>query len=181
MAPPHQPNARANRFLVRFISPTRSYADLMGSRGPLPQSNIVRINRGNPSGRKAPVHPRAPKKAAIKAPSGLDPASRALYLSWAQRLDDQGTFEPADSPALVLAVDAYRVARAAAKELLKSGSTVDDRKNDRLAKHPASQVLRDQGSLFLAFARQLVMTPDSRLRTNLAIEEPSNDEDLFDS
>lgn len=153
----------------------------MGARGPLPQSNVVRLRRANPGGKAAPAHPVVPA-GPIKAPGGLDAGGRTLFLKKAKELEAAGLYTPADDMALVLAVQHYRVAVAAAKKILEEGPVVKDPGHqNRVSRNPASDALRLHSTSFLDYAKQFGMVPVARLRMTLSVEEPDPTDDLFDT
>jgi P27 family predicted phage terminase small subunit len=154
----------------------------MGENGPLPQSNVVRMRRGNPGGAPAPSHPVVPRRK-VAAPRSLDAAGRRLFRSLVGDLEPAGLFAAPDAEQLELYVMAVQVARKAGRELLEADElTVTDEKNKRLAKHPLAQVFRDNVGTSLMVGKQLGITPGARLRLNLAVEpEPDDGEGLFDT
>lgn len=154
----------------------------MGLSGPLPQSNVVRIRRGNPGGGVAPAHPVVPRRK-VASPSGLDAAGKRLFRSLVADLEPAGLFSAPDAEALELYVMAVQIARKAGADMLAASSlTIEDEKNKRLAKHPLAQVFRDNASTALMIGTKLGVTPAARLRMNLAVEpEPDDGEDLFDT
>lgn len=155
----------------------------MGARGPLPQSNVVRIRRANPGGKAAPAHPVVPK-GPIRAPGSLDAGGRTLFLKAARDLEAAGMYAPVDAMALALAVQHYRIASDAAKKLLIEGPISDSSSRDsRLAgRNPVTYVFTAHSAAYLEYAKQFGMVPVARLRTTLAVEPPDpGDDQLFDT
>ena len=154
----------------------------MGTRGPLPQSNVVRLRRGNPGGQPAPAHP-VIAAGPVKVPAYLERSVKRTFRAMANLLDDAGLYSPADSIALGLALTHAAIAQAAGNRVLEEGSTVSDPAHDgRSAKHPASQVMRDHSAAFHALAKEFGLLPGSRYRMNVAVEPAlDDDDDLFDT
>ena len=135
-----------------------------GERGPLKLPNHL---RSVPAVDAAPesvadvVRPVMPAK-----PAGLPASVSQLWDELGAALDDNGLIASCDGPTLELALRHYEVARKAADELLAAAAVqVRDDKNNRLMKHPASQVFRDHSTAYLEFAKQLGMTFVARART----------------
>lgn len=97
-------------------------------------------------------------------PAELD----ALWDSTVDSLDEAGLITPVDGPTLELALRHYLAAVAASDDLLATGSTLHDDKNERDMKNPASQVFRDHSTAFLEFAKQLGLSFVSRARVTMS-------------
>jgi phage terminase small subunit len=129
------------------------------------------------------VHPRVVRKGHVKAPAGLSAAEQSMFRGVARQLEttDLG-FCQLDAQALGLVVVSFRMAVAASRPYGAAGTVIHDGKNDRDMRHPGGPESRQWIATFLAGAKEFGMTPVSRLRLNLAVEdEPDDGEGLFDT
>jgi P27 family predicted phage terminase small subunit len=101
-------------------------------------------------------------------PANMPAVLDALWESTVEALDEAGLITPVDGPTLELALRHYLAAVAASDDLLQSGSTLHDDKNERDMKNPASQVFRDHSTAFLEFAKQLGLSFVSRARVTMS-------------
>lgn len=140
----------------------------MGARGPIGETSLPEGLRVINGGRDDAVEtaasalpPTAPDK-----PEHLPEDVSAAWDSVVPSLEEAGLLARCDGLALELALRHYVIAVRAAQELTvgRKKVTVRDQKNDRTAKHPASQVFRDHSASFLEYAKQLGITFASRAR-----------------
>lgn len=150
----------------------------MGTRGPVAQLKLPAHLRAVPSSEEdqapesaaAALPPLAPDK-----PKGLP---RKVSQAWdliVPELAAAGLVSKADALTLELALRHYAIAVKASNSLERSPVTIEDRKNGRKAKNPASQVMRDHSTAFLEFAKQLGMS--FAARTRLPMPEGSDGDD----
>lgn len=146
----------------------------MGARGvlKLPKHLQPVADENAPTTAADVLPPVAPER-----PGDMSEAEAAIWDELCEALNTAGLLSTADGPALRLAIRHYLAAMAASTELLAGDAAVTDpHHDDRLAKHPANQVFRDQSKSFLAYAQQLGMTFVSRARTTMAgRNEPDGD------
>lgn len=98
-------------------------------------------------------------------PVAVDPVLSELWDQVVPDLDRAGLVCPSDALTIEMCLRHFAAARAASSELAKASASVEDRKHDRLMKHPAEVVFRSESLAFLEFAKQLGMTFVSRART----------------
>lgn len=143
----------------------------MGARGPLRiPSHLQVVRPGAPGGPAA-----GPKSAADKVhlapPTKPDDLPAAVSVMWDEMvpmLNEAGMLSPIDGATLELALRHFVQARVASDELLDAGSvTIYDEKNQREAKHPASQIMRDHSAEFLKYSSQLGLSFAARARITL--------------
>jgi P27 family predicted phage terminase small subunit len=107
-------------------------------------------------------------------PDDLPGALDVLWDSTVDALDEAGLLASVDGPTLELALRHYLAAREASNDLLVSGSTLHDDKNERDMKNPASQVFRDHSTAYLEFAKQLGLSFVARARVTTAKGDASD-------
>ncbi|URM90407.1 phage terminase small subunit P27 family [Streptomyces sp. MRC013] len=147
----------------------------MGVRGPVPQPDTVRALRGNPGGRPAPKRVTA-TPGAPSAPSWLDTEARAEWRRIVPELDRLGVLAKVDRAALSTYCAAWSKF-VAAEQLLQGDDLVAERRaGNGPAKHPAWQVWREAATTVAALAKELFITPSSRLRS----VKPEGDDDEGD-
>jgi len=112
-------------------------------------------------------------------PTGLPDALSDVWDSTVDALDEAGLLAAVDGPTLELALRHYLSAVKASDDLLSSGSTMYDEKNEREMKNPASQVFRDHSTAFLEFAKQLGLSFVARARVATAKADAGDDGNPF--
>lgn len=124
----------------------------------------VRQLRGNPGKRATPktvtLAPAAPVP-----PSDLDAEALAEWQRIVPALNEKGLLAEVDRGVLAGYCRAWSNA-CLAQELLSIGLLVDD-KNGDVRKHPAWQMWREATALSAALAKELLITPNSRLRATM--------------
>lgn len=113
------------------------------------------------------MHSKMSRSRPVK-PADMPEELSAIWDSTVEALDEAGLITPVDGPTLELALRHYLAAVAASDDLLRSGSTLHDDKNERDMKNPASQVFRDHSTAFLEFAKQLGLSFVSRARVTMS-------------
>ena len=106
-------------------------------------------------------------------------ALSTLWDATVDALDEAGLITAVDGPTLELALRHYLAAVAASDDLLESGSTLHDDKNERDMKNPASQVFRDHSTAYLEFAKQLGLSFVARARVTMAKGDADEDGNPF--
>jgi P27 family predicted phage terminase small subunit len=101
-------------------------------------------------------------------PSDLPDTLSTLWDQTVEALDAAGLITAVDGPTLELALRHYLAAQSASNDLLESGSTLHDDKNERDMKNPASQVFRDHSTAYLMFAKELGLSFVSRARVAMS-------------
>lgn len=141
----------------------------MGARGPV---KIPSHLQAVPSDSAAEEESTAAEKVSLAAPEKPEGLPEQVSVAWdaiVPTLAEAGMVSPADGPTVELAVRHYVQSRMASDELLSSGSVVvRDEKNDRDAKHPSSQVMRDHSEQFLKYATQLGLAFVARARVDVS-------------
>lgn len=143
----------------------------MGARGPVsklklpPKLRLVSDQTPDASSMNATLRPTAPAK-----PEDLPAELSVLWDEVVTDLDNAGLIAHVDGMALELALRHYLAAVKASEDLLASGPTTYDDKNQRVMKNPSSQVFRDHSTAFLEFAKQLGLSFVSRARVTVGKE-----------
>ena len=112
-------------------------------------------------------------------PKDMPEVLSTLWDSTVDALDEAGLITAVDGPTLELALRHYLAAVAASDDLLESGSTLHDDKNERDMKNPASQVFRDHSTAYLEFAKQLGLSFVARARVTMAKGDSDEDGNPF--
>lgn len=147
----------------------------MGARGPLPKSNVVRLREGNPGKRLTPPQPK-PRPVAPGCPAHLPAVAKTQWRKVVPELERAGLATAVDGPTLEVAFMAYALARKASAEM-RDGVVLDGRQP---SKHPAMQVFRDAAATYMAAAKSVGMTAESRQRM-VAPEVPPDGDEGFDT
>ena len=142
----------------------------MGARGPVPAPDNVRQLRGTkalkaPDGSKARrgvLPPRAPA-----APAGLSPAAAAEWRRVAKEMGRAGVLAEVDRGILTAYCTAWAHMMAAEKDLKARGQVVANREGVPV-KNPSWQIYREANRTMVAAAKELYLTPTSRLRFPVA-------------
>lgn len=151
----------------------------MGRRGPLAMSDNVRQLRGNPGRRESQktlkLGPKAPD-----APEDLPAEARAEWDRVVPELNRHGLLAGVDRLVIASYCRAWAHACDAEALLNDSGLVVMDPKGD-VRKHPAWQIWRESTSLAAALAKELLATPNARLRATMPeADDGDKAEDLLD-
>lgn len=158
----------------------------MGTRGPVPAPDNVRVLRGmkplrTPDGKKATRIVLAPKAPA--APAGLSPAAAAEWRRVTKEPARAGVPAEVDRGVLTAYVTAWAHMMEAEAKLRKEGVTILSREKVPV-RNPAWQVYREANRTMLAAAGQLYLTPVARLRIPIAAGAApvggDDDDDAFD-
>ncbi len=139
----------------------------MGQRGPLPEMRLPPHLRlvADPDAKAAQTAPAAgPTPTTPPKPDKLPAEVSALWDDIVPLLDKAGLITEVDGMTLELALRHYAAAVKASNAFQRGKVVVDDHKNDRQMKHPASQVFRDHSTAFLEFAKQLGLSFAARAR-----------------
>ncbi|MCM2390184.1 phage terminase small subunit P27 family [Streptomyces albipurpureus] len=136
----------------------------MGTRGPVPQPDNVRALRGNPGGRSAPKRVTA-KPGAPSAPTWLDTEAKAEWRRIVPELDRLGVLAKVDRAALTTYCAAWSKFVAAERLLQTEDLVAERRAGNGPAKHPAWQIWREATTTVAMLAKELFITPNSRLRS----------------
>lgn len=158
----------------------------MGARGPLSELKLppdLRVVDGAEA--EAPekataamaIKPLAPDK-----PEKLPPEVSAAWDSIVPELEAAGLLARCDGPTIELALRHFVIARHASEQLLgRKTVTIRDQKNNRTAKHPASQVMRDHSTAFLEYAKTLGLSFVARARTPMKGADDDGEDNPFAS
>ncbi|MCM2580456.1 phage terminase small subunit P27 family [Streptomyces meridianus] len=136
----------------------------MGARGPVPQPDNVRALRGNPGGHTTPARVTA-KPGAPAAPSWLDTEAKAEWRRVVPELDRLGVLSKVDRAALATYCAAWSKFVAAEKLLQGDDLVAERRAGNGPAKNPAWQIWREAATTVAMLAKELFVTPSSRLRS----------------
>lgn len=159
----------------------------MGKRGVIPFPDKDRERRGMKPLRDPETGERVRRlvlpPVAPAAPKGLTRAASAEWRRIVPELERAGVLSTIDRGILVAYCTAWGHMMEA-EELLKAEGVTHVRENDKVrAKHPAWQIYREANRTLVAAARELYLTPTSRLRIPLPagaeVADPDGD-DVFD-
>lgn len=157
----------------------------MGRRGPVPMPDNVRRIRGTKPLRDAETGEKVKRlvlpPVAPKPPEGLSRKASAEWRRIVPELERAGVLAEIDRGALTAYVTAWAHMQEA-EEILKREGLIRETK-DGLSRHPAWIVYREANRTMLAAARELYLTPTSRLRIPVprgAAADDGSGDDLFD-
>jgi P27 family predicted phage terminase small subunit len=105
-------------------------------------------------------------------PPDLAPGAEAVWDGVLAQLGHTGVLTALDGPALRVYADAVARYQAAAAALAASGPLIRGARSGELIKNPLHQIVRDNATLLLAFARELGATPSARAGLRAPAVEP---------
>lgn len=144
----------------------------MGRRGPLPMSQGLRLLRGDQSGRTTgrtlKLKPGTPAPPTVLKGEALAEWKRIVPV-----LEEKAVLSKADRGILTLYCEAWAISREARKALEK-GLTTEGGSDRGVRRHPMYTIWRESTALAAQLAKELLITPATRLRTSLP--EPNDDE-----
>lgn len=157
----------------------------MGTRGPVPMPDNVRRIRGTKPLRDSETGEKVRRlvlpPVAPKPPAGLSPKGAAEWRRVVPELERAGVLATIDRGVLTAYVTAWAHMQEA-EEILKAEGLIRNTK-DGAARHPAWIVYREANRTMIAAARELYLTPTSRLRIPVprgAAADDGSGDDLFD-
>ena len=152
----------------------------MGARGPIAQPDNVRNLRGNPGGRSAPKRVTA-QLGIPDLPDWLDEEAVAEWERIVPELSRLGVLAKVDRAALSTYCAAWSKFVKAERLLQEDDLVAERRAGNGPAKHPGWQVWREAATTVQALAKELFITPSSRLRSVKPEDDDGNDgEDILD-
>lgn len=152
----------------------------MGKRGPLPMPDNVRALRGVAK-RKSDPAPVKLAPAAPNPPASLKGEALAEWKRIVPELDERGLLAKVDRALLVEYCCSWALSRRAHAELEASGLVVKGQKSNDV-RSPLWQMWRESTTLTAALAKELLITPSSRLRASMppAPAAAQHYDDIFD-
>jgi P27 family predicted phage terminase small subunit len=136
----------------------------MGERGPIGQPDNVRALRGNPGGRPTPERVTAPP-GVPEPPDWLDAEAMAEWDRIVPELNRLGVLALVDRAALTTYCAAWSVFVRAEKALQEDDLVAERRAGNGPSKSPGWQIWREAATTVSALAKELFITPSSRLRS----------------
>ncbi len=131
----------------------------MGARGPLKLAPVGE-NQVDKASAAAMVAPQQPDK-----PTGLPIEVSELWDEIVPVLAEAGLLSEADSMTVEMALRHFSLARRVSNELIEQGVVVEDKRHGgQEAKSPKAQILKDNSSAFLEYAKQLGLSFAARSR-----------------
>lgn len=131
----------------------------MGARGPLKLAPVGE-NQIDKTSAAAMVAPQQPDK-----PTGLPIEVSELWDEIVPVLAEAGLLSEADSMTVEMALRHFSLARRVSNELIEQGVVVEDKRHGgQEAKSPKAQILKDNSSAFLEYAKQLGLSFAARSR-----------------
>lgn len=134
----------------------------MGRRGPAPAPTSLKLLRGET--RPSRVNYSEPQPAATtpKPPANLGLEARTVWLRLIKEVGPSGVLRGADLDTVRCYCEAVVRYEQAAELLSRTGPLVKGRRAGEMIKNPLHQVVRDNATLVLTFARELGLTPSAR-------------------
>jgi P27 family predicted phage terminase small subunit len=161
------------------VSPGKSKSILgespLGKRGPVPESNALRILKGNPSKRPLKGELPKPKPARPACPSWLSLEAKREWRRLAPELARIGLLTKLDIDTLAGYCSSYSVWRKAQEVLANHGSVYVTPKG-QLKARPEIEIANTAAEQMKSFASELGLTPSSRARMQLT-QGPSTPEE----
>jgi P27 family predicted phage terminase small subunit len=151
----------------------------MGTRGPIGQPDNVRELRGNPGGRPAPQRVTA-SPSVPDIPEWLDAEAVAEWDRVVPELNRLGVLSAVDRATLATYCAAWSRWKAAEMLLQADDLVAERRAGNGPAKHPAWQVWREAATTVAALAKELFLTPSSRLRSVKPGDDDGPEDDILD-
>lgn len=136
----------------------------MGARGPIAMADNVRALRGNPGRRESPKALKLPPGSPT-APADLAAEAKAEWDRIVPSLDARGLLATVDRGVIASYCRAWAHA-CVAETALESGLVRID-SNGEERKSPAWQIWREATALAAALAKELLLTPNARLRATM--------------
>jgi len=149
----------------------------MGRRGPAPQPQKLKLLHGNP-GKRPLKKPRAAPVTASKVscPEWLSPGAKAEWRRVAPELARMGLLTSLDRAVLAGYCDSYAKWVECSRFIQANGEHYIA-PNGHLRKWPQAELAKQAAQSMRAFAGEFGLTPGSRLRLNVEVEEtPEEDE-----
>ena len=146
----------------------------MGKRGPIPKSNEQEILEGNPS--KRPLRKELPKSrpGSTTYPSWLSPAAKTEWKRLTPELARMGLLTKLDRNVLAGYCAAFALWQETQEVLSKQGTVYVSTKG-KLETRPEVDIAKTTGEIMNSFARELGLTPSSRVRMELPKENEEVD------
>lgn len=145
--------------------------------GPPPKPTQLKKLHGNPGKRAVNTDEPQPERVAPAMPADLMEQAAQFWEAYAPKLEKLGLLTELDGLAFTMLSVHYHVAWQAMQILENQGYTDIDA-NGVERKHPLLQVLRDNSSLMLRYAKEFGMTPSARSR--MVVGSPDEGADLAD-
>ena len=102
-----------------------------------------------------------------------------MWRELSKELEPLGLLTAVDGPAFAATVLTFTLAKQAAIELAEAGAVTDyDDHNDRLRRHPAVQVLRDNLAAYRQWCAEFGLTPAARTRLSTVSGDDGADDIL---
>lgn len=145
--------------------------------GPAPKPTELKKLQGNPGKRPINDDEPQPERVAPAMPADLMEKAAQFWEAYAPKLEKMGLLTELDGMTFTMMTIHYHVAWQAAQVIEREGlDSLDE--NGAQRKHPLLQVLRDNSSMMLRYAKEFGMTPSARSR--IAIGSPDEGMDLAD-
>lgn len=152
----------------------------MGARGPLPQSAQILQIRGNP-GQRPPKVPVRPRPAIPPPPTTLSREAKAEWKRITPELDELGLLAKMDRAILALYCTWWSrwcdLNRQLARDTSRNDGLVVTGHHGVRVKHPAWSMFKDATEQTVRLAKELGITPLTRLRMDLPSPVGDDDDD----
>lgn len=143
----------------------------MGRRGPAPKPTALKMRQGNPGKRAINQGEPKPRAAAPRVPPHLAAEARACWKRTVRILSAANLMTVADQGILALYCQAWARWVSAEEQVEKIGEVVKT-KSGNLIQNPYLSVANRAMDQMLVYGRELGLSPSSRTRLSVKIEEP---------
>lgn len=148
----------------------------MGERGPVPAPDNVRALRGmDPAPARLAAAPGTPE-----APAWLEPEAAAEWERVVPELDRLGVLATVDRAVLTTYCSAWSKFVTAERLLQGDDLVAERRAGNGPAKNPAWQIWRESATTVAMLAKELFITPNSRLRAVKPEGDDGGEDDILD-
>jgi P27 family predicted phage terminase small subunit len=152
----------------------------MGKRGPLQQSEHLRLLKGNPGKRSTPP-PIAGSVGLPRPPSWLRGEGLREWRRITPELDKMGLINHLDRGILASYCTLWETFCELRKIIAEEGSIIEGKRNKEPVKSPAWTQLRETTTLLITIAKEIGLTPSSRLRMPNPLFDPDPDMDELEA
>jgi P27 family predicted phage terminase small subunit len=140
--------------------------------GPQPQPAALKVLRGNPGHRPIPKEPKVDRTFPAP-PKDLEPEAAAHWRGIGKAYAEAGVVSTLDADVLRIYVEQFVKYRRAAIALAKEDLVLTSEKGERF-RNPLDIIARDTAQTLRMYARELGLTPASRVGLGRTEEEPGD-------
>lgn len=152
----------------------------MGKRGPAPKPTALRIIEGNPSNRPLQKNEPKPTAGIPTRPEWLLPEAKHEWSRVVPELERLGLLTVVDRAALATYCQAWARYVEAEAKLSEYGGVLKAKKSDYVQVSPYETISRHSAQIVKAFCAEFGLTPSSRGRMSVGVEEPREEPSWLD-